>query len=67
MQDNTMWALVKEKPEQGLWMKRVPIPTVGPTDVKIKIHKTSSGNVVYYVYTENTASTVTEFIMTFSH
>ena len=36
-----MWALVKEKPEEGLWMKRVPIPEVGPNDVKIKIHKTA--------------------------
>ena len=36
-----MWALVKEKPEEGLWMKRVPIPEVGPNDVKIKIHKIS--------------------------
>ena len=39
--DGLMWALVKEKPEVGLWMKRVPIPEVGPTDVKIKIHKTA--------------------------
>ncbi len=31
----TMWALVKEKPEVGLWMKRVPVPEVGPNDVKI--------------------------------
>ena len=30
MSDNMMWALVKEKPEAGLWMKRVPIPEVGP-------------------------------------
>ena len=34
-----MWALVKEKPEAGLWMKRVLIPD-RPNDVKIKIHKT---------------------------
>ena len=26
--DGLMWALVKEKPEEGLWMKRVPIPEV---------------------------------------
>ena len=31
--DGLMWALVKEKPEEGLWMKRVPIPEVGPNDV----------------------------------
>ena len=41
MNDNMMWALVKEKPEQGLWMKRVPIPEVGPNDVKIKIRKSA--------------------------
>lgn len=39
MNDGKMWALVKEKPEEGLWMRRVPIPEVGPRDVKIKIHK----------------------------
>ena len=37
--ENMMWALVKEKPEPGIWMKRVPVPKVGYTDVKIKIHK----------------------------
>ena len=42
MNDNKMWALVKEKPEQGLWLKRVQIPEVGPNDVKIKIHKKQS-------------------------
>ena len=36
-----MWALVKEKPEEGLWMKRVPIPEVKYHDVKIKILKTA--------------------------
>ena len=41
MQTGTMWALVKDKPEQGQTMKRVDIPSVGPNDVKIKIHKTA--------------------------
>ncbi len=41
MNDGMMWALVKEKPEEGLWMKRVPIPPVGPNDVKIRIKKTA--------------------------
>lgn len=41
METATMWALVKDKPERGLTMKRVAIPTVGPNDVKIKIHKTA--------------------------
>jgi threonine 3-dehydrogenase len=34
-----MWALVKEKAEKGLWLKRVPVPVTGKNDVKIKIHK----------------------------
>ena len=42
-----MWALVKEKPEVGLWMKRVPIPEVGPNDVKIKITKQLSAVQTY--------------------
>ena len=41
MEKATMWALVKDKPERGLTMKRVEIPSVGPNDVKIKIHKTA--------------------------
>ena len=40
-EQNTMWALVKEKPEPGLWMRRVEIPQVGKNEVKIKILKTS--------------------------
>ena len=38
---NTMWALVKDRPEEGLTMKRVEIPEVGHGEVKIKIHKTA--------------------------
>ena len=37
MSSQTMWALVKDKPEVGLTMKRVEIPQVGDNDVKIKI------------------------------
>ena len=40
-QEGMMWALVKDKPEEGLWMKQVPIPEVGYNDVKIKILKTA--------------------------
>jgi threonine 3-dehydrogenase len=36
-----MRALVKERPEPGLWMKEVPIPEVGINDVLIKIKKTA--------------------------
>ena len=48
--DGMMWALVKEKPEEGLWMKRVPIPEVGPNDVKIKIHKTAICGTDVHIY-----------------
>ena len=36
-----MKALVKKKPECGLWMDDVPIPEIGINDVLIKIKKTS--------------------------
>ena len=39
--DGLMWALVKEKPGEGLWLRRVPIPEVGPNDVMIRIRKTA--------------------------
>ena len=41
MENQTMWALVKEKPEEGLVMKRVPVPEVHAGEVKIKIRKTA--------------------------
>ena len=33
-----MKALVKSKREPGLWMEDVPVPTIGPNDVLIRIH-----------------------------
>ena len=38
---NQMKALVKARPEQGLWMERVPVPEPGPTDVLIKVKKSA--------------------------
>ncbi|WP_292899402.1 L-threonine 3-dehydrogenase [Nitratireductor sp.] len=38
---NMMKALVKSRPEEGLWMERVPVPEVGPNDVLIKVRKTA--------------------------
>jgi len=35
-----MRALVKEKPEPGLWLEDEPIPEIGPDDVLVKVHKT---------------------------
>jgi threonine 3-dehydrogenase len=38
---NKMKALVKARPEPGLWMQRVPVPEPGPTDVLIKVAKSA--------------------------
>ncbi|MBT8458000.1 MAG: L-threonine 3-dehydrogenase [Alphaproteobacteria bacterium] len=35
-----MKALVKARPEPGLWMEERPVPEIGPEDVLIRIHKT---------------------------
>ena len=53
MQDHTLWALTKKKPEAGLWMERVPVPEVGPNDVKIKIHKTAICGTDVHIYQWN--------------
>ena len=37
---NEMKALVKAKPEPGLWMEHRPVPEIGPDDVLIRIRKT---------------------------
>jgi len=37
---NTMIALEKSYPKEGLWMTRAPVPEIGPDDVLIKINKT---------------------------
>jgi threonine 3-dehydrogenase len=36
-----MKALIKKKPESGLWMEDVPVPEIGINDVLIKIQKTA--------------------------
>ena len=35
-----MKALVKARPEPGLWMEEVPVPEIGPNDVLIRVKKT---------------------------
>lgn len=40
MTRNTMTALAKSKPEEGLWMVQAPVPEIGPDDVLIRINKT---------------------------
>ena len=37
---NQMKALVKARPEPGLWMEHRPVPDIGPDDVLIRIRKT---------------------------
>ena len=38
---NMMRALVKSKPEVGLWMENVPVPEPGPNDVLIRVTKSA--------------------------
>ena len=37
---NEMQALIKAKPEPGLWSGTVPVPEIGPDDVLIRVNKT---------------------------
>ena len=37
---NTMKALEKSKPEEGLWAVQAPVPEIGPDDVLIRVKKT---------------------------
>lgn len=47
---NMMKALVKAKPETGIWMERVPVPEPGPNDVLIKIRKTAICGTDVHIY-----------------
>ena len=47
---NMMKALVKAKPEAGIWMERVPVPEAGPNDVLIKIKKTAICGTDVHIY-----------------
>ena len=38
---NMMRALVKARPEPGLWLEEVPVPEPGPTEVLIRVNKTA--------------------------
>ena len=40
MTSNTMTALAKTKPEEGLWRIEAPVPEIGPDDVLIRVSKT---------------------------
>lgn len=45
-----MKALVKAKPEPGIWMEDVPVPVIGPNDVLIKIKMTSVCGTDLHIY-----------------
>lgn len=45
-----MKALVKARPEPGLWLEDVPVPEVGINDVLIKIHKTAICGTDIHIY-----------------
>ncbi len=47
---NTMKALVKSVPEEGLWMESVPIPEITTNDVLIKIEKTAICGTDLHIY-----------------
>lgn len=46
----TMKALVKSKPEKGLWLEDVPIPEIGHNEVLIKIVKTAICGTDVHIY-----------------
>ncbi len=46
----TMKALVKSRPEVGIWMEQVPIPEPGPNDVLIRVRKTAICGTDLHIY-----------------
>jgi threonine 3-dehydrogenase len=45
-----MKALVKAKPERGIWMEDRPVPEIGPDDVLIKVKKTGICGTDVHIY-----------------
>ena len=45
-----MKALVKLRPEKGIWMENVPVPSIGVNDVLIKIKKTAICGTDLHIY-----------------
>ena len=45
-----MKALVKLRPEKGIWMQEIPVPEIGVNDVLIKIIKTSICGTDLHIY-----------------
>lgn len=47
---SSMKALVKEKPEKGLWLTEVPLPGIGPNDLLIRVRKTAICGTDMHIY-----------------
>jgi threonine 3-dehydrogenase len=47
---NRMKALVKARPEPGIWMEEVPVPEVGPNDVLIRVRKSAICGTDVHIY-----------------
>jgi threonine 3-dehydrogenase len=45
-----MKALVKSRPEPGLWLEEQPVPTIGPDEVLIKVNKTGICGTDIHIY-----------------
>jgi threonine 3-dehydrogenase len=45
-----MKALVKSKPEPGIWMQDVPEPTIGPNDALIRVRRTAICGTDIHIY-----------------
>ena len=46
----TMKALVKSRPEVGLWLEEVPLPKMGINDVLIKVDRTAICGTDVHIY-----------------
>jgi threonine 3-dehydrogenase len=46
----TMRALVKKKPEVGLWLEEVPVPTIGINDVLVQVLRTGICGTDLHIY-----------------
>ena len=45
-----MKALVKSRPERGIWLENVPEPTLGPNDVRIAVRRASICGTDIHIY-----------------
>ena len=50
MKAQTMKALVKAKPEKGLWLQDVSVPEIAPDEVLIEVHRTAICGTDMHIY-----------------